>query len=203
MLVFLQKRQYDVMSMSGQIASIPNAFTAARIILIPCFVVAFYLPTPHAGIITASIFCLAGITDWLDGYLARKLNQTSRFGAFLDPVADKLIVAVALVLLVGRYGSVWITIPAAIIVSREIAISALREWMAEIGKRTKVSVSYIGKLKTFIQIISIILLLSQPADWQIIWVKAGIALMYLAAVLTLWSMVSYLRAAWSAITESP
>ncbi|MBN9287575.1 MAG: CDP-diacylglycerol--glycerol-3-phosphate 3-phosphatidyltransferase [Gammaproteobacteria bacterium 39-13] len=188
--------------MSGQIASIPNAFTAARIILIPCFVVAFYLPTPHAGMITASIFCLAGITDWLDGYLARRLNQTSRFGAFLDPVADKLIVAVALVLLVGRYGSVWVTIPAAIIVSREIAISALREWMAEIGKRTKVSVSYIGKLKTFIQIIAIILLLSQPADWQLIWVKIGIVMMYLAAFLTLWSMVSYLRAAWSALTEA-
>jgi CDP-diacylglycerol--glycerol-3-phosphate 3-phosphatidyltransferase len=187
--------------MSVGIVSIPNAFTAARILLIPCFVVAFYLPTRHAGVITASIFCLAGITDWLDGYLARKLNQTSRFGAFLDPVADKLIVAVALVLLVGEFASVWITIPAAIIVSREIAISALREWMAEIGKRTKISVSYLGKLKTFIQIISIILLLSQPAEWHIPWVKLGVALMLLAAALTLWSMVSYLRAAWTAINE--
>jgi CDP-diacylglycerol--glycerol-3-phosphate 3-phosphatidyltransferase len=97
--------------MSGNIISIPNGFTAARILLIPCFVVAFFLPTKHAGVITASIFCVAGITDWLDGYLARKLNQTSRFGAFLDPVADKMIVAVALVLLVGEYGAVWITLP--------------------------------------------------------------------------------------------
>lgn len=187
--------------MSGRIISIPNGFTAARIVLIPCFVVAFYLPTRHAGTIAASIFCLAGITDWLDGYLARKLNQTSRFGAFLDPVADKLIVAVALVLLVGEFGSIWITIPAAIIVSREIAISALREWMAEIGKRTKVSVSYIGKLKTFIQIIAIILLISQPAEWHRIGVKIGVVFMYIAAFLTLWSMVSYLRAAWSALTD--
>ncbi len=169
--------------------------------MIPCFVIAFYLPTKQAGLITAGIFCLAGITDWLDGFLARVLNQTSRFGAFLDPVADKLIVAVALVLLVGEYGKVWLTIPAAIIVSREIAISALREWMAEIGKRTNVAVSYIGKIKTFIQIISIIVLLAHPADWDLYWVKVGVVLMYLAAVLTLWSMVSYLKAAWSAITE--
>ncbi|MGD9591264.1 MAG: CDP-diacylglycerol--glycerol-3-phosphate 3-phosphatidyltransferase [Candidatus Berkiella sp.] len=187
--------------MSAKVFNIPNLFTAARICMIPCFVVAFYLPTKHAGMITAGIFCFAGFTDWLDGFLARLLNQTSRFGAFLDPVADKLIVAVALVLLVGEYGKVWLTIPAAIIVSREIAISALREWMAEIGERTKVSVSYIGKLKTFIQIISIIILLAHPSDWDLYWVKVGVVLMYLAAVLTLWSMVSYLQAAWAAITE--
>ncbi|WP_075067509.1 CDP-diacylglycerol--glycerol-3-phosphate 3-phosphatidyltransferase [Candidatus Berkiella aquae] len=181
--------------------SIPNLLTAARIALIPCFVVAFYLPTKHAGMITAAIFCLAGATDWLDGYLARKLNQTSRFGAFLDPVADKLIVAVALVLLVGEYGSVWMTIPAVVIVSREITISALREWMAEIGQRTTVSVSYVGKLKTFIQIIAIIILLSQPADWNLKSVIVGTIFMYLAAILTLWSMIAYLKAAWAALTE--
>lgn len=180
---------------------IPNFITTARIILIPCFVIAFYLPTRYAGIITASIFCLAGVTDWLDGYLARKLNQTSRFGAFLDPVADKLIVAVALVLLVGEFASVWVTIPAAVIVSREIVISAMREWMAEVGKGLSLSVNYLGKLKTFIQIIAIIILLSQPADWQNIWVKAGVALMYVAAFLTLWSMVTYLRAAMLALAE--
>jgi len=183
------------------VMSIPNLLTAARIMLIPCFVVAFYLPTKHAGVITAGIFCLAGITDWLDGYLARKLNQTSRFGAFLDPVADKLIVAVALVLLVGEYGSVWITIPAAVIVSREITISALREWMAEIGQRTTVSVSYVGKLKTFIQIIAIIILLSQPSDWDKTLVIIGVIFMYLAAILTLWSMVAYLKTAWKVLTE--
>lgn len=187
--------------MPASLSSIPNLLTYMRILLVPCFVVAFYLPTKNAGVITAGIFCLAGVTDWLDGFLARKLNQTSRFGAFLDPVADKLIVAVALVLLVGAYGTAWMSIPAAIIVSREIAISALREWMADIGKRTSVSVNYVGKLKTFIQIIAIIILLSQPADWDMPLVKVGVLLLYLAAFLTLWSMTNYLRAAWKEITE--
>lgn len=189
------------LNMSRQYINIPNIITAARILLIPCFVVAFYLPIQNAGVITASIFCLAGVTDWLDGFLARKLNQTSRFGAFLDPVADKLIVAVALVLIVGEYGSIWVTIPAAVIVSREIAISALREWMAEVGKRTKVSVSYVGKVKTVVQIIAIIILLAYPADWQLWQVIVGMVLMYLAAVLTLWSMWSYLQAAWGTLSE--
>lgn len=187
--------------MPSKVMNIPNLITGMRILLIPCFVIVFYLPIPHAGLVTAGIFCLAGLTDLLDGYLARKLNQTSRFGAFLDPVADKLIVAVALVLLVGEYGSVWITIPALVIVSREITISALREWMAEIGKRTSVSVNYIGKSKTFIQIFSIILLLSQPTDWRLFWVKLGLFCMYIAAALTLWSMMTYLRAAWSELIE--
>lgn len=188
--------------MHGSILSIPNVVTFARIILIPCFVLSFFLPTHNAGVITASIFCLAGVTDWLDGFLARKLNQTSRFGAFLDPVADKLIVSVALMLIVGAFASPWITIPAAIIVSREIAISGLREWMAEIGKRTSVSVSYIGKLKTVIQILAIIILLWQPPKWDSPWVILGIILMYIAAFLTLWSMISYLRAAWDSLTEA-
>lgn len=189
--------------MSGStLFSIPNILTAARILLIPCFVISFYLPTKHNGIITAALFCLAGVTDWLDGYLARRLNQVSRFGAFLDPVADKLIVAVALVLLVGEYGSAWMTVPAVVIVSREITISALREWMAEIGQRTNVAVSYIGKCKTVIQIISIIILLAHPADWSLWWVKIGVVLMYVAAFLTLWSMITYLNAAKGALTES-
>jgi len=182
--------------------SIPNILTAARILLIPCFVISFYLPIKQAGVITAAIFCLAGITDWLDGFLARKLGQTSRFGAFLDPVADKLIVAVALVLLVGEFGSAIITIPAAVIVSREITISALREWMAEIGQRAQISVNFIGKSKTVIQIISIIILLSQPADLKHWLVLIGVVLMYVAAALTLWSMATYLRAAKSALSES-
>lgn len=187
--------------MPHRLYTIPNILTFARILLIPCFMAAFYLPIPHAGYITAGIFCLAGITDWLDGFLARKLNQSSPFGAFLDPVADKLIVVVALVLLVGEWGSVLITIPAAIIVSREITISALREWMSEIGKRTSVSVSFIGKAKTFIQIIALIILLSQPADWHLPAVIVGVVLMYIAAALTLWSMMSYLKAAWQEIKE--
>jgi CDP-diacylglycerol--glycerol-3-phosphate 3-phosphatidyltransferase len=187
--------------MTFSLTTIPNLLTQLRIILIPCFVVVFYLPIPHRELLTAGIFCLAGITDWLDGYLARKLNQTSRFGAFLDPVADKLIVAVALVMLVGEYAAIWITIPALVIVCREITISALREWMAEVGQHTSVSVSYIGKCKTTIQILAIILLLSQPADWGLSSVKIGIVLLYIAMFLTLWSMITYLRAAWDTLVS--
>jgi CDP-diacylglycerol--glycerol-3-phosphate 3-phosphatidyltransferase len=176
--------------------SIPNTLTIARMVLIPLLVVVFYLPTQYSGILAAAIFALAGFTDWLDGFLARKLNQTTRFGAFLDPVADKLIVAVSLVLLVGEYAKFWMTIPALIIVGREILISALREWMAEIGKRTRVSVSFIGKLKTGLQMLAILILLSQPAQWSLPLVKAGVALMYFSVAVTLWSMFYYLKAAW-------
>lgn len=175
--------------------SLPNSVTLLRIFLIPCLILVYYLPIPYANWITGGIFTLACLTDWLDGYLARKLNQTSKFGAFLDPVADKLIVAVALVLIVGDFGSIWVTIPAAIIVSREIAISALREWMAEIGKRANVAVNFIGKAKTFIQMISIIILLIHPTHWSKFWVVIGLFLMYLAVALTLWSMLTYLKAA--------
>jgi len=182
--------------------NIPNLLTFLRLALIPCLVVAFYTPIYFSGWLCAGIFCLAGITDWLDGYLARKLNQSSRFGAFLDPVADKLIVAVALVLLVGDYGAALIAIPAAIIVCREITISALREWMAEMGKSTSVSVNLMGKIKTTIQIIAIIILLSQPANWQLPLVKIGIVLMYLAVLITLWSMINYLKLAAKSLKES-
>lgn len=185
--------------MSGSLHTIPNILTIMRIALIPCFVVVYYLPIPYASYTTAGIFCLAGLTDWLDGFLARKLNQSSRFGAFLDPVADKLIVVVALVLLVGSYGSFIITIPAIVIICREIMISALREWMAEVGKRTSVSVSLIGKAKTLIQVVAIIILLSQPVDWRMTPVLVGIVFMYIAAALTLWSMITYLNAAWDDI----
>lgn len=174
---------------------IPNIITIMRIFLIPIFVVCFYLPVTHVDLITAGIFFFACITDWLDGYLARKLNQMSRFGAFLDPVADKLIVAVALVLIVGDFGSIWVTIPAVIIVGREIMISALREWMAEIGKRANVAVSQVGKLKTALQMFSILVLLANPSDLTNNWVILGIIMMYLAATLTIWSMLVYLRAA--------
>lgn len=176
--------------------SIPNTLTVARIVLIPLFVAVYYLPSIYAGWIAAGIFALAAFTDWLDGFLARKLNQTTRFGAFLDPVADKLMVAVALVLLVGEYASFWMTFPALIIVGREILISALREWMAEIGKRTNVRVNFIGKLKTAVQMLAILILLSQPADWSLALVKAGVVLMYVSVAVTLWSMFQYLQAAW-------
>lgn len=180
--------------------SIPNLLTLLRISLIPIFVLIFYLPFGGHHVVSAIIFAIAAVTDWLDGYLARKLHQVSPLGEFLDPVADKLIVAVALVLLVQSHASAWLAIPAAIIVSREIVISALREWMAEIGKRQQVGVKSIGKFKTASQMIAILLLLSQ--DPQLLnWISVlGYILIYAASVLTLWSMIVYLRVAWDDLT---
>ena len=145
---------------------------------------------------SAVIFALAGITDWLDGYMARKLDQFTPFGAFLDPVADKLMVAIALALLVERFGSWWFTIPAMVIIGREIVISALREWMAELGKRTSVAVSYVGKVKTTFQILAILVLLAAAPERSGWLLDLGLVLLYLSAILTLWSMYNYLRAAW-------
>ncbi len=170
--------------------------------MIPIFVLIFYLPFKGHYLVSAAIFAIAAITDWLDGYLARKLKQVSPFGEFLDPVADKLIVAFALVLLVQEYHTVWLAIPAAIIVGREIVISALREWMSDIGKRQRVAVKGIGKFKTAVQMISILLLLSQDAS-TISWITwLGYGLMYVAALLTLWSMVIYLRLAWEEVKNT-
>jgi len=175
--------------------SIPNYITVLRILLIPVFVLVFYLPFSWSYMIAASIFTLACLTDWFDGYLARSLGQVSKLGAFLDPVADKLLVAIALVLIVGEKNIPYLAIPAAVIIGREIAISALREWMAEIGKRTSVAVSLVAKFKTTIQMIALIILLAYyPGDY---WVAClGSALLYLAALLTLWSMFIYLKIAW-------
>ena len=142
----------------------PNTLTLMRIAIIPVFVVIFYLPFEWSHLTTAVIFALASITDWLDGYLARIWKQTSQLGAFLDPVADKLIVIVALILLVGDPTLPHIAIPAAIIAGREIVISALREWMAELGKRASVAVSFIAKIKTFIQMLAVIALLAHNVD---------------------------------------
>jgi CDP-diacylglycerol--glycerol-3-phosphate 3-phosphatidyltransferase len=175
--------------------SLPNLLTFARIAMIPLLVVLFYLPVPWAGPASAVVFGLAGVTDWLDGYLARRLDQESPFGAFLDPVADKLMVAAALVMLVDRYDSLWLTLSAVIIIGREITISALREWMAHIGERGKVAVSYVGKVKTTAQIVALLFLLyGQPLLGLPIF-EIGLIALYVAAVLTLWSMISYLRAA--------
>lgn len=180
--------------------NVPNILTLLRIALIPVFVVVFYLPYPWVHVATTAIFGLAALTDWLDGYLARRLRQTSVFGAFLDPVADKLMIAVALVLLVdvnptGMHGVV-LALPAAVIIGREIAISALREWMAEIGERAQVAVSIIGKVKTTAQMIALLLLLYREPVGGIPTVLVGLLAIYVAAALTLWSMVIYLRAAW-------
>ncbi|MDX5332783.1 MAG: CDP-diacylglycerol--glycerol-3-phosphate 3-phosphatidyltransferase [Gammaproteobacteria bacterium] len=181
--------------------NIPNALTYLRIALIPLIVVVFYLPWEWSGPASALIFALGGVTDWLDGYLARRLGQESHFGAFLDPVADKLTVAAVLVMVTEHshavHGdwSVWLAVAAIIIIGREIAISALREWMAEIGQRARVAVSYIGKVKTTAQMIALTLLLFEHPLWGIPVYEIGLAGLFVAAALTLWSMLSYLRAA--------
>lgn len=182
-----------------QTIKIPNLLTLVRIILIPVFIAVYYLPYAWAPWAASAIFGLAAVTDWFDGYLARKLNQTSPFGAFLDPVADKLMVAAALVVLVESFASALVTIPAVVIIGREIVISALREWMAEVGKRASVAVSMIGKVKTTLQMASILVLLAFPLYSS--WSCVGIAALYAAAALTLWSMFAYLRAAWPHLSE--
>lgn len=180
--------------------NLPNFLTLIRIALVPVFVVIFYLPMGWSHIAVSAIFSFAAATDWLDGYLARRLNQTSAFGAFLDPVADKLMVAVALVLLIDKnptpFPGVFLALPAAVIIGREIVISALREWMAELGERAQVAVSVIGKIKTFAQMFALILLLYREPINDFPTAETGFVLLYIAAALTLWSMLIYLRAAW-------
>jgi CDP-diacylglycerol--glycerol-3-phosphate 3-phosphatidyltransferase len=173
--------------------NLANQLTLLRIFLIPLFVVVFYLPFGWAYIVSSLIFSIAAITDWADGYVARKYNQSTPFGAFLDPVADKLMVAIALLLLVTlHHDSAWFVVAAAVIVGREIVISALREWMAEVGQRASVAVSSIGKIKTTLQMTAIIVLLANIP----LLLPIGFIALAGAAVLTLWSMILYLRAAW-------
>ena len=176
--------------------TLANQLTLLRVALIPVFVLVFYLPYKWSYLASAAIFAAAAATDWLDGYLARKLNQSTAFGAFLDPVADKLMVATALVLLVGLHMNPWFTIAAAVIIGREIAVSALREWMAELGKRSSVAVSFIGKIKTTAQMAAIIVLLAFDVREYPVMETIGYVLLYVAAALTLWTMILYLRAAW-------
>ncbi|KGD65866.1 CDP-diacylglycerol--glycerol-3-phosphate 3-phosphatidyltransferase [Alcanivorax nanhaiticus] len=190
------------MQKNHPVLNLPNILTLIRVVAIPVLVLVFYLPFKWSGVCAAALFLAAGITDWLDGYLARKLNQTSPFGAFLDPVADKLIVGVALVMLVQVHATAWLAVPAMVIVSREITVSALREWMAELGQRAKVAVSQLGKIKTTTQMTAITLLLAQKPDFDMAgdivmtqWLWLSYGLLYLATGLTLWSMMSYLRAA--------
>ncbi|CAA6827688.1 MAG: CDP-diacylglycerol--glycerol-3-phosphate 3-phosphatidyltransferase (EC [uncultured Thiotrichaceae bacterium] len=173
--------------------NIPTSLTLLRIALIPVMVLFFYLDYPFMA---AFIFGIAGLTDWADGYLARKWNQESRLGAFLDPVADKLIVAVAMLLIVEREAEFWITLAAIAIIGREIVISALREWMAEVGKRGKVAVAFIGKVKTTAQIIALMFLLyNQPLFGVLPIREMGLIALAIATVLTIVSMVQYLQAA--------
>ena len=181
--------------------TLPTWLTLARIAMVPVFVAAFFLPVESANVICTALFAAAAITDWLDGWLARRLGQTSDFGAFLDPVADKLMVAAALVLLVEADPTPWIGVPAVVIIGREIAISALREWMAQIGSRATVAVSAVGKVKTALQLLALLLLLYHEPLWGLPTRTLGIVALVIAAVLTLWSMLVYLAAAWRVLNK--
>src|SRR5271167_183236 len=183
--------------------NLPNTLTWLRILMIPAILALFYLlPDPWADPAACAAFALAGITDTLDGYYARKLGQTSRLGEFLDPVADKLIVAAALVLIVSKDPRWFVVIVAVVIIGREIAVSALREWMAEIGARSRIKVSVLGKYKTIMQIVGLSMLLFRQNLFGLPTYKLGLALTGVAAVLTLWSMIQYLRLAWPELRGS-
>jgi CDP-diacylglycerol--glycerol-3-phosphate 3-phosphatidyltransferase len=182
--------------------SLPNMLTAFRIAMIPVLVLVFYLlPMDVRYLASAFIFSLASLTDWLDGYLARSMGQMTPFGAFLDPVADKLLVAVALVLLVEAHASALLAIPALVIVGREIVVSALREWMSQYSDQGGVRVSMIAKVKTGFQMTAIIVLLSQPPSLDNLLVILGFLLLYIAAGLTLYSMAQYLEMAWPELSQ--
>lgn len=173
-----------------------NQLTSVRILFIPLLVALYYSPFEWRFLASGALFGLAGITDALDGYIARKYNITSAFGAFLDPVADKLMVAVALALLIESHSEWMFTLPAIVIICREIVISALREWMAELGERASVAVSSIGKIKTTFQIAAIVIMLAfTPTTFPLL-NQIGFVTLYGAAILTLWSMILYLKAAW-------
>ena len=185
--------------------TIPTMLTLARIVMIPVLVVVFYLPYAWTSFAAAAVFGLAAITDWLDGWIARRYGQFSAFGAFLDPVADKLMVATALFLIVQGHPTAWMALWAAVIVGREIAVSALREWMAELGQRARVAVATVGKIKTIAQMLALLCLLyavnparpPHPMPWMgTIVFHVGDWLLAIAALLTLWSGYEYLRAAW-------
>lgn len=183
----------------------PNSLTWTRIALVPVFTLLFYAPDswlslPEKNLTASTLFLFGAITDWLDGWLARSLNQTSAFGAFLDPVADKLMVAATLIVLV-RLQRVDVIV-AVIIIGREIAISALREWMAKIGQSRSVAVSFIGKVKTACQMIALLMLLHWDPLFGVIPLRtAGLSLAWIAAGLTLVSMVMYLRRAWPLVRQ--
>ena len=174
--------------------NLPNLLTLLRIALIPVFVSVFYLPSEFSNIAAAVIFALAAITDWIDGYVARRMGLATSFGEFLDPVADKLIVVVALIMLVEVHGTLIIAVPAMIIIGREIVISALREWMSKIGSPRAVAVSFAGKIKTWAQMIAVVVLLvAEPGGTGL--VLLGYFAIYVAAVLTILTMIGYLRQA--------
>lgn len=176
--------------------TLPTWLTLGRILLIPVLVVVYYLDYRWSNVAATAVFVAASVTDWLDGWIARRWRLSSRFGAFLDPVADKLMVATALVITVQYHHTVWMALWASIIIGREIAVSALREWMAELGQRARIAVAMVGKVKTTVQMIALGFLLYREPVLGLPVFKMGEWLLAAAAVLTLWSGASYLRAAW-------
>ena len=183
--------------------TLPTKLTLIRIGMIPVFILLFYIPLfGIKNYLLTGLFILAGLTDWFDGYLARRMGMQSEFGAFLDPVADKLMVSVVLVLLVSVHPGWLLALPATIIIGRELTISAVREWMANVGERTKVAVSIIGKFKTTAQMIAIGFLLFEKPIGDFPTLQIGYVLLYLSALLTLWSMFLYLQAAWPSMNEA-
>lgn len=181
--------------------NLPNILTVSRVLLIPVMLLFFYLPFEWNRVAACTVFFFASITDFFDGYFARKHNTYSRFGAFLDPVADKITVSTALIILLQDDPTIWMMIATVIIIGREITISALREWMADLGERTTVNVAYIGKVKTLFQMFSIGFLLYKNDLWNMPVYAIGLTLLYIAAALTLWSMYIYLKAAWPMMKE--
>ena len=179
--------------------TIPTILTLFRILLIPVLVIVFYLPQPWTNFAATLVFVLGALTDWADGWIARRWNQWSAFGAFLDPVADKLAVTVALLLIVELHHTHWMTMLAVIIIGREIAISALREWMAEVGHGRRIKVAWLGKLKTIVQMVAISLLLYREDLLGLPIFRIGEVLLGVAAALTLVSGMGYLRAAWPSL----
>ena len=183
--------------------TLPTKLTLLRIGMIPVFILLFYIPLfGIKNYLLTGLFILAGLTDWFDGYLARRMGMQSEFGAFLDPVADKLMVSVVLVLLVSVHPGWLLALPATIIIGRELTISAVREWMANVGERTKVAVSIIGKFKTTAQMIAIGFLLFEKPIGDFPTLQIGYVLLYLSALLTLWSMLLYLQAAWPTLNDA-
>ena len=210
-----QKKQLEPLAVlarqgfSVMFFNIPNILTFGRLALIPFIVICYYFDFSHHHGITATLFLLGAATDWLDGYLARKWEQTSKLGAFLDPVADKLIVATALCLFVEMYPYWWATIPAIIMICREILVSALREWMAELGQRSVVKVGIWGKVKTTAQMAALFIFLIKPAidfrqsidytSFNTWFIFLGFLMLYIAVVLTVYSMCNYLYVAFKSI----
>lgn len=182
--------------------NIPNSLTLLRIVMVPVFVLAFYVPFKWNHLLACLVFSLAALTDLLDGYLARRLNQASNLGAFLDPVADKLMVAVALVLLVQKDPRIILALPAVVIIGREITVSALREWMAQLGASSKVAVSIYGKVKTIAQMVALIFLIFRDRLLGLPVYEIGLVLLYVAAALTLVSLFQYLAIAWPKLKET-